>query len=99
MESKILSKLLRWKEKNRKLLLITGVRQCGKTYIIREFGKNEFEDTAYFNFDGNAGSRSIFEFDFDIERILDELANVVYGKKIIPEKTPIIFDELQDCPR
>lgn len=100
MERKTLSRLLRWKEKkNRKPLLITGVRQCGKTYIIREFGKNEFEDTAYFNFDGNAGLQSIFEFDFDTERILDELANVVYGKKIIPEKTLVIFDEIQDCPR
>ncbi|MBQ5599226.1 MAG: AAA family ATPase, partial [Lachnospiraceae bacterium] len=52
MERKTLEKLLKWKEKkNRKPLLMTGVRQCGKTYIIKVFGKQEFEDTAYFNFD------------------------------------------------
>ena len=100
MERKTLSKLLKWKEKkNRKPLLLTGVRQCGKTYIIKEFGKDEFEDTAYFNFDGNTGLKSVFDYDFDVERIIDELANVVYGKKIIPGKTLVVFDEIQDCPR
>lgn len=100
MERKTLSKLLKWKEKkNRKPLLVTGVRQCGKTYIIKEFGKNEFEDTAYFNFDGNTGLQSIFNYDFDVERIVDELSNVVYGKKIIPGKTLVVFDEIQDCAR
>ena len=52
MERKTLSKFLKWKnKKNRKPLLVTGVRQCGKTYIIKEFGKSEFEDIAYFNFE------------------------------------------------
>lgn len=100
MERKTLGKLLKWKEKkNRKPLLMTGVRQCGKTYIIKEFGKHEFEDTAYFNFDGNTGLKSVFDFDFDVKRIIDELANVVLGRKIIPGKTLVVFDEIQDCPR
>lgn len=100
MERKTSGKLLKWKEKkNRKPLLMTGVRQCGKTYIIKEFGKNEFEDMAYFNFDGNTGLKSVFEYDFDVERIIDELSNVVYGKKIVPGKTLVVFDEIQDCPR
>lgn len=100
MERKTLYKLLKWKEKkNRKPLLMTGVRQCGKTYIITEFGNREFEDTAYFNFDGNTGLKSIFEFDFDVTRIINELSNVVYEKKIIPGKTLVVFDEIQDCPR
>lgn len=99
MERNSLSKLLKWKDKrNRKPLLMTGVRQCGKTYIIKELGKNEFEDMAYFNFDGNSGLKSVFEYDFDIERIIDEL-NIVHGKKIIPGKTLVVFDEIQDCPR
>lgn len=67
--------------------------------IIKEFGKAEFEDTAYFNFDGNTGLKSIFDYDFDVERIMAELANVVYGKKIIAGKTLVVFDEIQDCPR
>ena len=100
MERNVLSKLLKWKEKkNRKPLLLTGVRQCGKTYLIKEFGKNEFEDMAYFNFDGNTGLKSVFDYDFDTERIIAELANVIYGKKIIPGKTLVVFDEIQDCPR
>ena len=100
MERKTLGKLLKWKEKkNRKPLLMTGVRQCGKTYIIKVFGKQEFEDTAYFNFDGNTGLKSVFDFDFDVKRIMDELANVVLGRKIIPGKTLVVFDEIQDCPR
>lgn len=100
MERKMLSHLLKWKEKkNRKPLLVTGVRQCGKTYIIKEFGKEEFDDIAYFNFDGNTGLKSVFDYDFDVNRIIDELANIVYGKKIIAGKTLVVFDEIQDCPR
>ena len=100
MKRKTLGKLLKWKEKkNRKPLLMTGVRQCGKTYIIKEFGKLEFEDTAYFNFDGNTGLKSVFDFDFNVNRIMDELANVVLGRKIVPGKTLVVFDEIQDCPR
>jgi len=100
MERKIISNFLKWKDKkNRKPLLVTGVRQCGKTYLIRAFGREEFEDVAYFNFDGNTGLKSIFQFDFDVDRILEELSNTVYEKKIVPGKTLVIFDEIQDCPR
>ncbi len=100
MERITFSRLLKWKEKKgRKPLLMTGVRQCGKTYIIKEFGRKEFEDMAYFNFDGNTGLKSVFEYDFNVERIIDELSNVVYEKKIVPGKTLVVFDEIQDCPR
>ena len=100
MKREALDKLQKWKEKkNRKPLLLTGVRQCGKTYLIKEFGKNEFEEMAYFNFDGNTGLKTVFDYDFDVERIIDELGNMFYGKKIIPGKTLAIFDEIQDCPR
>ena len=100
MKRKSFDKLLKWKEKkNRKPLLVTGVRQCGKTYLIKEFGRTEFEEMAYFNFDGNTGLKSIFDYDFNVERIMDELGNVIYGKKIIPGKTLVVFDEIQDCSR
>lgn len=100
MKRKSFDKLLKWKEKkNRKPLLVTGVRQCGKTYLIKEFGRTEFEEMAYFNFDGNTGLKSIFDYDFNVERIMDELGNVIYGKKIISGKTLVVFDEIQDCPR
>lgn len=100
MERKILDRFISWKNnKRRKPLLVTGVRQCGKTYLIKEFGEKEFEDMVYFNFDGNAGLHSIFEYDFDTDRIIGELGSTVLGKKIIPGKTLVVFDEIQDCPR
>lgn len=99
MERKIIAQFSKWKnKKNRKPLLVTGIRQCGKTFLLREFGKQEFEQTAYFNFDGNAGLKSVFDFDFDVKRILSELSSV-YETKIVPGKTFLIFDEIQDCPR
>lgn len=92
--------LINWKnKKNRKPLMVLGVRQCGKTYLIKEFGKQEFEDMAYCNFDGNKGLQSIFDYDFDINRILEELGSIVLGKKIVPGKTLLVLDEIQDCPR
>lgn len=100
MERKSIEYLIKWKNKtNRKPLLVTGVRQCGKTYLIRKFGEKEFSETAYFNLDGNDGIKSIFEYDFDVYRIIDELGSMIYGKTIIPGKTLVIFDEIQDCPR
>ena len=93
-------KLLKWKNNtSRKPLLVLGVRQCGKTYLVKEFGSKEFENMAYINFDGNKGLQSIFDYDFDINRILDEIGSVVLNKKIIPGKTLLFLDEIQDCPR
>lgn len=93
-------KLLKWKNKtSRKPLLVLGVRQCGKTYLVKEFGSKEFENMAYINFDGNKGLQSIFDYDFDINRILDEIGSVVLNKKLIPGKTLLFLDEIQDCPR
>ena len=67
--------------------------------MIRDFGEREFDETAYFNFDGNIGIQSIFEYDFDVDRIIEELGSVIYDKKIVPGRTLVIFDEIQDCPR
>ena len=100
MERSYIDKLNKWKNnKNRKPLLVTGVRQCGKTYLLDIFGKREFKEVAYFNFDGNEGLKSLFEYDFDVERIIDELGSIIYGKKIVAGKTLVIFDEIQACPR
>lgn len=99
MERDIMKQLIEWKDADdRKPLLLTGVRQCGKTYVCKEFGNLYFEDVAYFYFEGNKGLASVFEYDFDVERIIDELGNVVRGKEIIPGKTLVIFDEIQACP-
>ena len=100
MERIALEKFISWKNrKNRKPLLVTGVRQCGKTYLVRQFAEREFEDTAYFNFDGSRSLDSIFDYDLDPGRIIDELASIVRGKTIQPGSTLVIFDEIQACPR
>lgn len=99
MERDIMQQLVEWKDStDRKPLLLTGVRQCGKTYVSKEFGEQHFEDVAYFYFEGNKGLASIFEYDFDVNRIVDELGSVVRGKAIVPGKTLVIFDEIQACP-
>lgn len=98
MERLILNDLLKWKNsRHRKPLILKGVRQVGKTWILREFGKRYYENTAYFNFDENEEYRQFFETTKDVERILQNLM-LAGGQKILPEKTLIIFDEVQDCP-
>lgn len=95
-----MKQLVEWKDAvDRKPLLLTGVRQCGKTHICKEFGKQYFEDVAYFYFEGNQGLASVFEYDFDVERIIDELGKIIRGKEIVPGKTLVIFDEIQACPK
>ena len=78
---------------------MTGLRQCGKTYTLKQFGADFFEDTAYFNFEENPSLCSIFDQDFNIERILDELGNIFRQKEIVCGKTLVIFDEIQSCPK
>lgn len=98
MERLILNDLLKWKNsKHRKPLILKGVRQVGKTWVLKEFGKRYYENTAYFNFDEHEEYRQFFETTKDVERILQNLM-LVSGQKILPEKTLIIFDEVQDCP-
>ncbi len=100
MELDIMRRLVEWKESpDRKPLLLTGVRQCGKTYVCKQFGEQYFEDVAYFYFEGNTGLASVFGYDFDVNRILNDLGTIVRGKPIVPGKTLIIFDEIQACPR
>ena len=97
MKRLILHELIKWKNrKDRKPLILKGVRQCGKTYILNEFGKENYEDVAYFNFEGNPALAERFEQDLDTRRIIMELG-ILSGKKIKPESTLIIFDEIQFC--
>lgn len=80
----------------RKPLIVKGVRQCGKTWLLKEFGKNNYEDVAYFNFEGNEALQERFNQDLDVKRIIEELS-ILNNKIIKPEKTLIIFDEIQSC--
>ena len=99
VERFILKKLLAWKNSPyRKPLILKGVRQVGKTWILKEFGRRYYENTAYFNFDENEEYKQFFETTKDVDRILQNLI-LASGQKIVPEKTLIIFDEVQDCPK
>lgn len=99
MKRNVMDDLLQWKNrKHRKPLLVTGVRQCGKTYILREFGKS-FQNCVYLNFDGNTGLQSVFDFDFNVDRIISEIETSIAGEKIDSGKTLVIFDEIQACPK
>ncbi len=91
--------LIKWKNKaNRKPLILTGVRQCGKTYIVDRFAKDHFKSYVYVNFESSENVSSIFEYDFDVERILGELERL-YKTSITPGETLVFFDEIQECPR
>lgn len=99
MERLILKDLIAWKNSPyRKPLILKGVRQVGKTWILKEFGKRCYENTAYFNFDENEEYKQFFETSKDVNRILQNLM-FASGQSIKPEKTLIIFDEVQDCPK
>ena len=98
MERFIIEKLKEWKQsKYRKPLILKGARQVGKTYILKQFGEENYEGVAYFNFDHDEDLYNLFENTKDPKRILEQLA-FIYGKAIMPEKTLIIFDEIQECP-
>ncbi len=99
MERLILKDLIAWKNSPyRKPLILKGVRQVGKTWILKEFGNRCYENTAYFNFDENEEYKQFFETSKDVNRILQNLM-FASGQSIKPEKTLIIFDEVQDCPK
>jgi len=99
MYREIADQLLKWKDnKRRKPLMITGVRQCGKTYVIKEFGEKHFDNTCYINFESNSNYANIFDFDYDVKRIISEL-EFIQKTKINPGKTLLFFDEIQECPK
>ncbi len=97
MKRLILDDLQQWKQsKYRKPLILKGVRQVGKTWILNEFGKRCYDNVAYFNFDEQEELASFFETTKDVKRILQNLM-MVNGAPILPEKTLVIFDEVQEC--
>lgn len=97
MKRLVIDELVKWKEStNHKPLILKGVRQCGKTYILKEFGKEHYENVAYFNFEQDKSLSRVFDNDFDIKRIVYELS-IISKSKIEQGKTLIIFDEIQEC--
>ena len=79
-------------------MIIRGARQVGKTWLMQEFGKSHFENTAYINFDNNNRMNMLFDGDYNIPRLIDGL-QIETGEKINPQTTLIIFDEVQEVPK
>ena len=94
-----IEKLYKWKNsKRRKPLIIEGARQVGKTWLMKEFGKQAYADTVYINFDSNSRMADLFSSDLDTDRLILGL-ELYAGRKINPENTLLIFDEVQEVPR
>lgn len=94
-----IEKLWKWKESSRrKPLIIEGARQVGKTWLMKEFGKQAYADTIYVNFDSNSGMAGLFSTDLDPERLIMGL-ELYAGRKIDPANTLLLFDEVQEVPR
>lgn len=99
MQRDFIQNLIEWKDsKRRKPLILTGVRQCGKTYLLKEFGSEYFDNFCYINFESAGKYSAIFEYDYDVKRILREL-ELAENVKITAGKTLLIFDEIQECPK
>ena len=99
MYREILKDLGKWKDKSRrKPLILTGVRQCGKTYIVEEFALNNFKSYVYVNFESEETLSAIFDYDFDVDRIVSELERH-FKTQITPGETLLFFDEIQECTR
>lgn len=94
-----MQELVEWKKSpNRKPLIIRGARQVGKTWLMKEFGKEYYEKCAYINFDDNTRMNKLFDGDFDLNKIIQGL-KIESGVNIEPENTLIILDEIQETPK
>jgi predicted AAA+ superfamily ATPase len=97
MERMLMQDLIAWKDNpDKKPLVIQGVRQCGKSYLIEDFGNRFYKDVAYYRFDKDAKIKEFFEQDLDPKRIIKDLG-LARGKVIKPYATLIVFDEIQEC--
>lgn len=94
-----IEKLYRWKEsRRRKPLIIQGARQVGKTWLMKEFGRAAYRDMVYINFDSNSRMAELFASDLNTDRLIMGI-ELYAGKKIDPDSTLLIFDEVQEVPR
>ncbi len=97
MKRLVYERLLEWKNKaGRKPLILNGARQVGKTWILKEFGANEYSNVAYINCDEVEEMKTLF-YDFDTERLIRSIS-VLSGEAIRPEETLIVLDEIQVVP-
>lgn len=98
MKRQIFAQLNRWKrDKSRKPLILKGARQVGKTYILKSFGSLEYDNIAYFNFETSPHLHELFSRSLKPKDII-KILSIELSQQILPEKSLIIFDEVQECP-
>ncbi len=91
--------LVKWKySSNRKPLILQGARQVGKTWLMKDFGETQFENTVYLNFESSERLKGLFSSDFDIKRIIS-IIEIEVGYKIDADKCLLIFDEIQEADK
>lgn len=96
MKRNVIQQLKEWKESPlRKPLILVGARQVGKTYILKEFGKQEYDNVAYINCDNNPEVRNLFADNYDMKRVV-MVIGAITKQTIVPGKTLIILDEIQE---
>ena len=99
MQRLLMKNLIEWKNnKNRQPLILKGARQVGKTWLLNEFGRTAFDDVLYINFENVPELKESFDGDISPKRIID-LLGALHGKRIKPNETLLIFDEVQEIPR
>ncbi|MBR6775822.1 MAG: AAA family ATPase, partial [Bacteroidales bacterium] len=98
LRRKIESILAEWKKsEHKKPIVIKGIRQCGKTYIVQKFAKENYESVIYMNFILEPDKKSAFTGNIDVDTILLNLSALIPGSLFISGKTCIILDEIQEC--
>lgn len=98
LKREIWDTLIKWKENNHHPLVIKGLRQIGKTFIVKQFGKEFYESCVYIDLRADMSVHSAFEGDFNVDQMVMSLSAANTSAKFIPKKTLIILDEIQDCP-
>jgi len=99
MKRNAMQELIKWKNKSgRKPLILSGARQVGKTWLMKEFGRTQFKSAAYINFDSNSRMQELFSRDYDIRRLINGI-EIEADIRINPKDTLLIFDEIQEVPR
>jgi predicted AAA+ superfamily ATPase len=98
LKRKIETYLANWKEaEGRKPLVIKGIRQCGKAYIVQKFARENYESVVYMNFILEPDKKSAFTGNIDVDTIILNLSALIQGSRFIEGKTCIILDEIQEC--
>ena len=94
----IWDKLIEWKKRAHRPLVIRGLRQTGKTFIVKEFGRQFYKNTVYLDFRENQSVHAAFDGDFSVDQMVMLISAAIPSVRFLPGETLIVFDEIQDCP-